>query len=171
MTKTFDRVQADTPYIYNSGVSVNDVKPSCPVLMYDDMVDFIVDGGQCESFNDISNIWEDIYSWFLLVEFSDINSRDKNQDQLKNKFELAKNWFHAKVLDGNRQVPESVWSFEINGKWYSIILPKNGLTDETLQERGVYKWVIVNPELYFSDEAQEQVAQWADATKRILDWE
>lgn len=171
MTKTFDIVQSETPYPHNSGVNVSNVKSSYPALMYDDMVSFVIDWGQCESFNDTSRISEGIYSWFLLVEFSDVNIRDNNQNQLESNFELAKNLFHAKVLDGNRQVPECVWNFELNWIWYSILYPKNWLTDETIPERGIYKWAIINPELYFSDEAQNQVGDWSQRTGDILDWE
>jgi len=88
---------------------------------------------------------------------------------MQSKFSFADDKYNSTPIDDTRQIPEIAWNFEYGWKWYIILFPRNWFTDETLPERGIYRWVIVNPELYFSDEAQAQVDDGAEKTRDILD--
>lgn len=126
---------------------------------------------------EMDTIWEWLYisesirKREMLLECSSISQMNSIIADMQSKFSFADNKYNSKPIDDTRQIPEIAWSFEYGWKWYIILFPRNWLTDETFPERGVYKWVIVNPELYFSDEAQQQVADGADAANRILGWE
>jgi len=137
--------------------------------MYEAMVwaaqiDFSVD------FWDGLKLQDWVWNQELLLE-CDIDNLDRLIHDIHKRFSLASNKYNSNSIDSVRQVWEYAGSFRYEGKWYIILFPRNWLTDETLLEKGIYKWIIVNPELYFSDEAQDQVDDWADAAKRILDWE
>lgn len=75
---------------------------------------------------------------------------------------------NPKKVDGKYQIWEILWGFEYNDFEYFIISNTYELTDETIPERGIYKWVVVKPELYFSDKAQRQVDAWALAANKII---
>ncbi len=55
----------------------------------------------------------------------------------------------TEVIDWDKQIAEPVWYFDFNWKYYLVINPYNSFTEETNPELWIYKWVIVNPELYF----------------------
>jgi len=107
----------------------------------------------------------------MLLECTSTSQMNSIIADMQTRFSFEDNKYNSKPIDDTRQIPEIAWSFEYNWKWYIILFPRNTLTDETIPERGIYKGIIVSPELYFSDEAQNQVDDGADATNRILDWE
>lgn len=109
-------------------------------------------------FNKVTLNWNvdvfDIWGNLFVVEYSDEDGRNKDISLLKQRFEES--WKFAKELEEQRQVPEFEWYFEYNGKYYIIVNWLNKLTEEINPEKGIYKWVIVNPEKYFAveDEAR-----------------
>ncbi len=112
----------------------------------------------------------ELSSDFLLVKVlksQSINFRANNDAAYKDSLEWTTRMSPHKI-DGKYQVWEILGGFEYSDFEYLVVSNTYELTDETLPERGVYKWVIVNPELYFSDEAQEQVSDGAQKTRDIL---
>lgn len=76
---------------------------------------------------------------------------------------------NEKTYQNWRHVPELVWSLDDEDNYYIIVSPNHNDTDEINPNIGVYKWMIINPELYYSDKAQEQVVDGAEKTRDILD--
>jgi hypothetical protein len=100
------------------------------------------------------------------IKFSNKQERDKTISDFPKATAI-----NEKIYKNWRNVPELVWSFEDGNEFYIIVSPTHNDTDEINPNIGVYKWMIINPELYFSDETQEQVKDWVEKTKVILDWE
>jgi len=115
----------------------------------------------------------ELSSDFLLVKVpksQSTNFRAGNDAAYKNSLEWTTRMSPHKI-DGKYQVWEILGGFEYSDFEYFVVSNTYELTDETILERGIYKGVIVSPELYFSDEAQNQVDDRADAANRILGWE
>jgi hypothetical protein len=69
-------------------------------------------------------------------------------------------WFYAKELENKRQNPKYKWYFEYNWKHYIMIDWLNKLTDEINAEIWIYKWVIVNPEMYLKIKQSVEETSW-----------
>ena len=85
---------------------------------------------------------------------------------MNNKFNIV-NAIKSEEIDWNKQIAESSWNFELNWKYYLILSPYNAFTDEINPELWIYKWVIVNPELYFW-KIENQVDSVENKVKDIL---
>ena len=84
----------------------------------------------------------------FVIEYQDKEERDNDIKLLKQKFEL--DWKHfTKLLENNRHIPELDWYFEYDWKYYIVVDWLNKLTDEINEDLWVYKWVIINPSVYF----------------------
>lgn len=100
----------------------------------------------------------DMWWNFFVVEYNDETSRNKDVELLKQRFEESGKF--AKELEEKRQVPEFEWYFEYDWKYYIIVNWLNKLTDEVNPEKGVYKWVIINPGKYFEVENEVKQIEW-----------
>lgn len=100
----------------------------------------------------------DMWWNFFVVEYSDETSRNEDVELLKQRFKESGKF--AKELEEKRQVPEFEWYFEYNWKYYIIVNWLNKLTNEINPEKGVYKWVIVNPGKYFEVENEVKQIEW-----------
>ncbi|MDP2090667.1 MAG: hypothetical protein Q8K30_03635 [Candidatus Gracilibacteria bacterium] len=87
----------------------------------------------------------DFGSNLLLLEFEE-NNIEEYKHLLNQNFEMV--GFYAKELENKRQNPKYKGFFEYNGKHYIMIDGLNKLTDEINPDIGIYKGVIVNPEMY-----------------------
>jgi len=116
-------------------------------------------------FNGINII--DFWSNLFLVEIEE-NKLENYKKLLKKNFK--QDWFFAKKLENNRQVPEYKWYFRYKWKTYIMVEGLNKLTEETNPELWIYKWVIVNPELYFW-KVWEEVIEVEDKVGDILEWD
>lgn len=120
---------------------------------------------------DSTDIYE-LSSDFLLVKVQKSKSdnyRAMNDEAYSTSLKWTSKMSPHKV-DGKYQVWEILGGFKYSDFEYFVISNTYELTNETLPERGIYRWVIVNPELYFSDEAQNQVGDWVEKTRGVLDW-
>lgn len=100
----------------------------------------------------------DMWWNFFVVEYFDENLRNQDIALLKQNFQ--ENWKFAKELEEKRQIPTFDWYFEHEWKYYIIVNGLNKLTDEINSEKGIYKWVIVNPSKYFEVENEVKNVVW-----------
>jgi hypothetical protein len=131
-----------------------------------DIVDFDETENK-KNFNDIT-----LYHLFannFLLEYDSEIKRSKNKKLFQEKFEpIEKSFNSVKQSDWN-QIPQYYWEFEYEWKFYLITKAVNRVTnsDEINQEKWIYKWVIINPELYFW-KVENQVDNVEDKVKDIL---
>ena len=131
-----------------------------------DIVDFDVEKNKLK-FNDIT-----LYHLFannFLLEYDWEEQRNKNKILFQKKFEpIEKSFNSVPQVDWN-QIPQYYWEFEYNNKFYLITRAVNRVSDndEINEEKGVYKWVIVNPELYFW-KTDTEVEEVRDNIKNII---
>ena len=118
-------------------------------------------------FGDEREVFDVAWKWnSFVIEYQNKESRDKDIDLFKKYFEL--DWKHfTKLLENNRHIPEFDWYFDYNWKYYIIVDWLNKLTDETNPEIWVYKWVILNPSLYFK--IYDELKQTSNSVNEILD--
>ncbi len=89
---------------------------------------------------------------YFALEYTDSIQRDSTIKKLKETFEHDEKEIFAKKIIENwleRQIPEYLWKFDYDWKYYIIINWLNRLSSEINPEKWVYKWVIVNPNLYY----------------------
>jgi len=127
---------------------VFDVPKWIPFNLFTKIKRFLDDWNIIPKFDDNRNIIDSVYSDFILVEYLKKDIRDKDI-KIMNKKKNIISPLRAEKLTWNRQVANPVWNFEYNWKYYLVLNPYNPFTSETIPEKGIYKWVIVNPELYF----------------------
>lgn len=116
-----------------------------------------------------------ILSWFYLdyvcIEYTDAQIRESDKVNNQNHYELI-NMFQSKPQDENgRQIAKNVGEFDCNGKYYLMISPRNTpLPDETIPDRGIFKWIIVDMGRYDSTKTWEEVLvqHMKDAVKGIV---
>ena len=107
---------------------------------------------------------------FLAMEFLDIKAADEYQTTLQKRFtQKTKSWNSEPNSDGTQNL-KYAGRWEYNGRYYILAQTCNKLDEDNMnEEKWIWKWVVLNPELYFSDKAQRQVDAWALATKQIID--
>lgn len=114
----------------------------------------------------------DIWNNHFVVEYANEDERNGDISVFQDRFQQDEKTTQSIPAREWKQeyVPEYDGKFEYNGKFYVFLHARHKLW-ETDTDNGVYRWMIVNTDSYFSSEAQEQVSKWADITKRILDGE
>lgn len=100
----------------------------------------------------------DMWWNFFVIEYIDENLRNQDIELLKQNFQ--ENWKFAKELEEKRQIPTFDWHFEHEWKYYIIVNGLNELTDEKNPEKGIYRWVIVNPSRYFEVDNEVKQVVW-----------
>ncbi len=103
------------------------------------------------SFSEHISLYDMAGNYFVL-EYNDSNQRDDTIKKLKETFEHDEKEIFAKKIIENwleRQIPEYLWRFDYDWKYYIIINGLNGLSSEINPEKWIYKWMIVNPNLYY----------------------
>lgn len=100
----------------------------------------------------------DMWWNFFVLEYTDKETRDNDIKLLKQNFQ--EKWKFAIELEEKRQVPEFEWYFEYNWKYYTIVNWLNKLTDEINPNLGIYKWVIVNPTMYYETKKEIDEVSW-----------
>ena len=78
------------------------------------------------------------------------------------------NPIQTEAIDWDKQIAEPVWYFDLDWKYYLIISPYNPFTKEINPDLWIYKWVIVNPELYFW-KIWEEIKQVENNVDNILE--
>lgn len=170
MTTTTNTINTDTDFQNFWWVVVFWTDPKFSQNMYKAMVWAITDETwEMEPIWEWLCISESIRKREMLLECASASQMNSIIADMQTRFSFADNKYNSNPIDDTRQIPEIAWSFECEWKWYIILFPRNALTDETIPERGIYKWVIINPELYFSDDAQKQVDEGSQRTGEILD--
>ncbi len=125
------------------------------ILMWrPDIVDFDEFENKKE-FNDM--ILYHLFANNFLLEYNSEDERNKNKILFQKKFEPIEKSFNSVEQWDWTQVPQYYWEFEYDWKFYLITIAVNRIfeTDETNLEKGVYKWIIVNPDLYFWEVEKE----------------
>ncbi len=100
----------------------------------------------------------DMWWNFFVVEYTDKQARDNDITLLKQNFQESGKF--AKELEEKRQIPEFEGYFDYNWKSYAIVNGLNKLTDEINPGLGIYKWVVVNPALYFKTAKEIESVRW-----------
>jgi hypothetical protein len=108
-----------------------------------------------KDFNDIT-----LYHLFannFLLEYDWEIERNKNKVLFQEKFETIEKSFNSVEQSDWSQTPQYYWEFENEGKFYLITRAVNRVSDsdEINEKKWIYKWVIVNPELYFWETNKE----------------
>jgi len=119
---------------------------------------YIVDFDELKNkkdFNDI--ILYHLFANHFLLKYDSEIERNKNKVLFQEKFEPIEKSFNSVEQSDWSQIPQYYWEFENNWKFYLITIAVNRISDsdEINPEKGVYKWVIVNPDLYFWEANKE----------------
>ncbi len=132
-----------------SNIEVQDISDNAPKSMYWKMVGFVTKSEQFKSFTSNINIAEWIWPWYYLLECPNHLVGDNTINEFKNNFLFEDNKFNSIPIDENKQIPEYVGSFSYDEKFYLIVFSHNSLTKENNIDKGIYKWMILDPILYF----------------------
>lgn len=121
------------------------------------------------NFNQDRNLTDNIYSNYILIEYSDKNIRD-NDIKNNSKINII-NPIKSEAVDNDKQLAENVWNFEYNWKYYLVVYPYNALTDENNPNLWLYKWIIIDSDKYFwiSEDSENRVKETVDKVDNILD--
>ena len=119
-----------------------------PFNLFDEIWDFLEEWNSIPKFDDNRNIIDSIYSDYILVEYNNENIRNKDIEIMNNKINITSP-LRTEAIDWNKQLANPVWNFELKWKYYLVLNPYNPFSNEINKEKWIYKWVIVNPELYF----------------------
>ncbi len=113
----------------------------------------------------------DIGNNHFVVEYSNESERERDIRTFRDKFiQDEKTTQSLPVSEGKQEyIPEYDGKFEYDKKFYVILHARHKLW-ETNADNGVYRGMIVNTDVYFSDKAQRQVEEWAQRVEDTL-WE
>lgn len=141
------RAKGESSYEVPGFTIIRNIPPDYAESIFTAIAGYLQDTGEMLDFDGKRSINKDrIYLATLLIEYSDrslLESDKESNSQLK-----MKNIIQSEPIDGVRQLWESIWDFEWNGKHYLVVYTYNTLTDETLPERWVFRWVIVDKQKY-----------------------
>ena len=127
---------------------------------------YLIEWNSIPKFDDNRNIIDSIYSDYILVEYNNESIRNKDIKIINNKINIISP-LKTEIIDWNKQLANPVWNFELDWKYYLVLNPYNPFSDELNKEKWIYKWVIVNPELYFW-EADKEVVWVKDKLDNII---
>lgn len=114
----------------------------------------------------------DIWNNHFIIEYSNENERNRDIWVFQDRFIQDEKTTQSLPIEEWKQeyIPDYDGKFEYDGKFYVVLHARHKLGD-TNANNGVYKWMVVNTDAYFSDEAQKQVEDWVKKTGKILNWE
>ena len=138
---------------------VRGVPYGIPPSVFSDLWDVFKKSISIPVFDIGRNILHGFYSDYICIEYTDRKLRDADKKNNQEHYELV-NLFQSKPQDEQgRQIARNVWEFEYDGKYYLMLSPRNTpLTEsDTITERWIYKWVIVNMEKYNTTQTQENL--------------
>lgn len=109
----------------------------------------ILDWNKSKDIDSFDNYKIHILWWnFFLIESEKPENIENYRKYLDKSFK--KTWeLSSELIDEKRQNPENAWYFEYNWKYYIVIQAYNKLTDETDSDLWVYKWIIINSDIYY----------------------
>lgn len=121
---------------------------------------------------DTSNV-VDIHSDYLLVRVDRnySNTYREASDTMYAKSIKGTSRLNPHLVDGKYQAGEVLWGFDYGDSEYLVVSLSHPKNDDTIPERGIYRGCIVQPSLYYSDEAQWVVDENAWRAGGILDGE
>ena len=119
-----------------------------PFNIFTSIERYLLNDNIIPNFDNNRKIIDSIYSDYILIEYNNRSMRDKDKKLMQEKINII-NPIKTEIIDWNKQIAEPVWYFDLDWKYYLVISPYNPFTDEINPELWIYKWVIVNPELYF----------------------
>ena len=140
-----------------------------PFNVFTEIEEALLNNLEISKFDEDRNISWEVYSTYILVEYSDFNVRGK--DIFNNSKINIINPIKSEAIDEKRQIAENVWYFNYNWKYYLVLYPYNWLTDETNPDKWLYRWVIIDKEKYFwiSEDTKEIVRDMTWKIDDILD--
>ncbi len=133
---------------WDKEIIVFDVKEEFSPNIFNEYVDFLLEWWNLVRFDEKRNVINDIYWDIILLEYNDKKARDNDYILMDKNIDII-NPIKSKELDWNRQIAEPIWKLDLNWKYYLFLYPYNWLTEEINPDLWIYKWVIINPELYF----------------------
>lgn len=147
---------------------VQNIPPDYSETIFTTVKRFLENWDSISVFDSDRNITEKAHTAILLIEYSDraiLESDRINNSQIK-----LKNPIQSEPIDEVRQLWESIWDFEWNGKHYLVVYTYNSLTSETSPERGIFQWVIVDRNKYIETRPRANWVQESakNATDNIM---
>jgi len=152
---------------WNKEIIVFDVKKDYAPNVFNRYVNYLLKWWKFNFFDKNRNILDWIYSDFIVIEYNNKKDRDNDNNLMDNNINII-NPIKSEELDWKRQIAEPIWKLDLNWKYYLFLYPYNWTTSETNAKLWIYKWVIVNPELYFW-KIWKEVRQVENKVNNILD--
>ncbi len=152
-------------------IYIHNIPEGTPTDMFNELVKYIIDNNDIFAFDNQRNIKDGIYWDYILIEYENKDLRNKDKQLMDDNIEFI-NVIKTKTLEWNKQIAEPVWDFELNSKYYLIISPYNPFTEETSSKKWIYRWIIVNPSLYYSDfkDGNNTQRKIQDSTNAIMEY-
>lgn len=159
-----NRVEWETSYTVPWFSVVHNIPLEYAETIFIDIWDYLNANWEMTTFDEHRKINKNkVHNSILLVEYTDKNilEADKeNNTQLK-----LKNQLQSEPIDGIRQIGESIGDFEYNGKHYLVVYTYNSITNETIPERGIFRWVIIDRNKYDATRPVGEV--WSQTQGRV----
>lgn len=129
------------------------------------------------------HVWDYLQNWWEMINLDEKRSVNKNKfhnaiilieyvdrdilesDKVNNTQIKLKNAIQSTPVDDIRQIAENIGDFDWNGKYYLVVYTYNSITDETLPERWIFKWVIVDMEKYNLTKSKPEILESQVAEK------
>ena len=165
MRATYEEINWNHWYKMKNFIVFNVPHEWIPYNLFDEIWDYLDEWWKIPNFDENRNILDNIYSDYILVEYTEKNIRDKDIEN--NKSINIINPIKSEAIDSNKQLAENVWNFEYNNKYYLVLNPYNAFTEETNSEKWLFRWVIIDSNKYF--EVNNQVKDTNSQVKNILD--
>lgn len=99
--------------------------------------------------------WKD-----FVIFYENIKERENDMKLLNDNFKAK--WIYSVKMEDWNQVPEIIWPFEYYWKIWLWIHARNDLDNskKEIDEKWVYKWVVVKPELFFKTKKTVEENKW-----------
>jgi hypothetical protein len=151
---------------WNKDIIIFDVKKNYAPNVFNRYTHYLLEWKKFIFFNENKNILDWIYSDYIVIEYQNKENRDEDSDLMNKKINII-NPIKSEKLNWNRQIAEPIWKLDLDWKYYLFLYPYNWTTDEINPELWIYKWIIVNPELYFW-KVWEEIDSIEDKVNNIL---
>ena len=133
---------------WDKDITIFNVKKDYATNIFNEYTNFLLKWWKLLKFDKVRSIIDNIYWDIILIEYNDKINRDNDSNLMDSKINII-NPIKSEELDKKRQIAEPIWKLDLDWKYYLFLYPYNWTTDETNPELWIYKWVILNPELYF----------------------
>jgi hypothetical protein len=151
---------------WDKDITIFDVKKDYATNIFNDYVDFLLKWWKLLDFDKVRNTIDNVYWDIILIEYNNKTDRDNDNNLMDSKINII-NPIKSEKLNWNRQIAEPIWKLDLNWKYYLFLYPYNWTTTEINPDLWIYKWVIINPELYFW-KVENQVDDTENKVKDIL---